>query len=620
MKTLISLLMPLISCAALFAQDKMVMPTSITHVTVYNSGAQVLRVGQLDIPKGKSTIRIIGLTPDLDPKSIQLRANDGVSILSIAHEWNTSSKAVNDHSMDSLQARIKSLDRQSQLLSMRQGVLNKKMKLLEANEALGGTTVGVDIIHLEKALYLYDSVYMSTSMETLNIGSQLDSIRQERAILEKKISEIRGTPLVSKSEIELLVQADHPATLKIDLSYIVKHAGWIPRYDIRADAISQPIIVAYKAEVHQQTGEVWKDVILAFSNASPYARQTAPTLEPWKLTTLSKTTFKRIGTADNIYGPRVITGRVVDESGEALIFANVSIPGHLIGVQTDLNGDFTIVVPQEASMLNVSYTGYESQNLPITQSDMNVVLKTGALLETAVVVGSRSNATDYYIDGIRVNNMPVQTDQLTVVVKNQVSVSFELDHPVTVLSDGKNTSHEMQTYEIDADYHYELVPKVDQSAYLVATLTEWEQYHLIEGMANLYFKNTFIGKTLLDPQSLSDTLEISLGRDPDVMVEREVGEVYSKKSFLASSSVIDKTYTITLRNKKSDPVQVRVIDQVPVSVNDAVTVTVGELSGGKHEPLTGMVQWDKSIAPTSSEQLRLGYTVKFPAKEKVFLD
>lgn len=620
MKTLFSLLILISLCAALPAQEKKIMPTSITHVTVYNSGAQVLRTGQMDIPKGKTIISIIGLTPDLDPKSIQVRANEGVSIQSVAHEWNTSFKAVNNQTMDSLQSVIINLDQESQYLLMRNEVLDKKLKLLEANEELSGTTVGLDVRQLEKALHLYDSVYMSSKTEALLISRQLDSIRTKRGVIERRINEIRGTPLVSKSEIELLVQASDPTRIKIDLSYVVKHAGWIPRYDIRANDILEPIVIVYKAEVHQQTGEIWEDVTMAFSNASPYARQAAPSLEPWKLTTLSKTRFRRIGSADFAYGTRIVSGRVVDETGEPLIFANVSVPGHLIGVQTDLNGDFTIIVPIDAALLNVSYTGYEAQNIPITQSNLNVVLKSGLLLESAVITGSRSNVSNYYIDGVSVINAPSRSDQLTVVVKNQISVAFELDHPVTVLSDGKNTSHEMQTYDIDSDYHYEMVPKADPGAYLVATLTEWEQYHLIEGMANLYFKNTFIGKTLLDPQSLSDTLEISLGRDPEVLVERDVEESYSKKSFLGSNSIIDKTYKIKLRNKKSDPIQVHVIDQVPVSVNDAITVTVAELSGGKHDLLTGMVQWVVDLAPTSTQEIQLGYSVKYPAKENVFLD
>jgi hypothetical protein len=65
-----------------------------------------------------------------------------------------------------------------------------------------------------------------------------------------------------------------------------------------------------------------------------------------------------------------------------------------------------------------------------------------------------------------------------------------------------------------ADYHYETTPKIDYGAYLIATLANWEKYHLIEGQANLYFNNTYIGKTILDPVNLSDTLEISLAAIP----------------------------------------------------------------------------------------------------------
>jgi hypothetical protein len=620
MKTFLSVLIMHLSVAALCAQAKQEMPTTITHVTVFNSGAQVKRTGQLDINKGKTSIRIIGLTPDLDPKSIQVRANEEVSILAVAHEWNTSSKANNSQAMDSLQSVLKSIDQHTRYLMMRRDVLARKVKLLDANETLGSATASVNIHQLEEALLLYDSVHMEANAENLRITRQLDSMQMLQKAIDIQLYGIRGTPMVSKSEIELLVHTEVATTIRIDLSYIVKHAGWIPRYDIRANDITQPIVIVYKAEVYQHTGEVWKDVKLSFSNASPYARQAAPTLEPWRLTTMAKTTFRRIGIAEYTYGIRNITGRVVDESGEPLIYANVQVPGHLIGIQTDLNGDFTIVVPQDVRMLNVSYTGYDSQTIPITETDLHVVMKSGLLLETATIAGSRKNVANYYIDGINVRNGPAPRDQLTVVVKNQVSVAFELDYLATVLSDGKSTSHEMQTYEIEAGYYYETVPKADPGAYLVATLTQWEKYHLLEGMANLYFKNTYIGKTLLDPQSMSDTLEISLGRDPEVLVEREQAEVHTRKTFLGANATVDKTYTIRLRNKKSAPVQVRVIDQIPLSVNDAVTITVGELTGGKHELLSGRVQWNLNLAPTSGQEIRLGYTVKFPAKERVFLD
>ena len=620
MRALLTIVIVHVGCLLGTAQEKRELSTRITEVTVFNSGAQVHRKGTLTVGPGKTIIQINGITPDLDPKSIQVRASEPVSILTVAHEWNTSPTAFNNSKLDSLQGVLNSLERHLQYLTMRQDVLNKKMGLLSANERLAGETASVNMDQLEEALVLFESVYMKSSQESLEIKHQIDSIHLLQSSIFQKMSEIRGTPLVSKSEIEVLVQSEQSTPVEIDLSYIVKNAGWTPRYDIRANDISQPIALVYKAEVRQQTGEKWENVSLGFSNASPYARQSAPELEPWRLTTLSKTTFRRIGTADLTYGTRVVYGRVIDENGEPLIYANVSIPGRAINVQTDLNGDFTIITPSDASMLNISYTGYETQNIAIAGEYMNVQMKSGVLLESVQVVGRRKNATNYYIDGIQVQNTALPQDQLTVVVKNQVSVSFQLDYPVTVLSDGKNVSYEMQTYTIDAQYHYEVVPKVDPGAYLVATLTDWEQYHLMEGQANLYFKNTFIGRTLLDPLSLNDTLEIALGRDPDMLTERKTEEVISKKSLLGGSTLINKTYKITLRNTKSTAVHLQVLDQVPVSVNDAVVINVKEWSGGQYEPLTGMVKWELELAPASSQTLRLAYEVKHPSKEKVILD
>jgi hypothetical protein len=87
-----------------------------------------------------------------------------------------------------------------------------------------------------------------------------------------------------------------------------------------------------------------KNVKLTFSNSSPYARQTAPELKTWKLTTLANTTFKRIGPSELSFGTRIVTGRVMDVNGEPLIFANVKVGGHSLGTQTDSNGDFSILL------------------------------------------------------------------------------------------------------------------------------------------------------------------------------------------------------------------------------------------------------------------------------------
>lgn len=621
MKTTTTLLIVQFIFTFLQAQESRELQTEITDVTVFGMGAQIHRIGNVDVPEGKTKIKITGLTPDLDPKSIQVKANDEVTILSVSHEWNTSSAANSTKALDSLNQIFIRLDKVAGQLKMRQGILDQKLQLLTQNGNLRSETSGVTAAQLQSALTLFEATWMSANQEKIKIAYQLDSLEKLKVSTTRQIGAIRGTPLVSKSEIEILIITDHSTNAQIEVSYIVRNAGWIPKYDIRAKDVSQPIVVMYKAEVHQQTGEVWKNVKLSLSNASPYARQTAPELQTWKLTTLANTTFRRIGPAELAYGTNMVTGRVLDEeTGEPLIFANVTVSGHSLGTQTDLDGNFSIMLPQGSNSLIVSYTGFETKNVPVTQQHLDIYLKVGMMLETAVVAGSRSNTFNYSLNGGRVSSMPKAPEQLTVIIENQVSVEFELKNRTTILSDGKNSSLEVQAYEVPAEYHYETAPKADPGAYLIATLTNWEKYHLIEGQANLYFKNTYIGKTILDPLNLSDTLEISLGRDPEILVERIKEDEFTKKTFLGTNTIIEKNFRLTFRNKKQYPIRIQVFDQVPVSVNDAVDVTVTGLTGGIQDEPSGIIKWDFSIDPTSNKELRMSYAVKYPSKERVVLE
>ena len=61
---------------------------------------------------------------------------------------------------------------------------------------------------------------------------------------------------------------------------------------------------------------------------------------------------------------RIITGSVIDESGEALIGVSVLVKGTTLGTVTDLDGNFTLEVPTGA-ILVVSYVGYKTQEIKV---------------------------------------------------------------------------------------------------------------------------------------------------------------------------------------------------------------------------------------------------------------
>ena len=84
----------------------------------------------------------------------------------------------------------------------------------------------------------------------------------------------------------------------------------------------------------------------------------------------------------------MISGKVVDESGEALIGATISVQGTTNGVVTDIDGSFSLEAAPNA-VLEISYTGYEQKTIPVDgQTNLNVTLAIDErVLDEVVVVG-----------------------------------------------------------------------------------------------------------------------------------------------------------------------------------------------------------------------------------------
>ena len=88
-------------------------------------------------------------------------------------------------------------------------------------------------------------------------------------------------------------------------------------------------------------------------------------------------------------GQRTITGKVTDQdTGEGIIGANVVVQNTTVGTVTDFDGSYSLTVPESATMLVFSYTGYNTVEVPLTsESVVNIVLGEGRLLDEFVLIG-----------------------------------------------------------------------------------------------------------------------------------------------------------------------------------------------------------------------------------------
>lgn len=94
------------------------------------------------------------------------------------------------------------------------------------------------------------------------------------------------------------------------------------------------------------------------------------------------------GTA-GLLAQRTISGRVTDTNNEALIGTSVLVKGTSSGTVSDIDGSYSVSVPAGATTLVFSYTGYKTQEVVLTASNVvDVSMEVDAVsLETAVVVG-----------------------------------------------------------------------------------------------------------------------------------------------------------------------------------------------------------------------------------------
>ena len=93
-----------------------------------------------------------------------------------------------------------------------------------------------------------------------------------------------------------------------------------------------------------------------------------------------------------------VTGHVADELGEDLIGATIMEKGTTNGTSADIDGNFTISVPANATLV-VSYVGYDPMDVAVNgQTHLNIIMKQNAtLLAETVVIGygsvKKSDAT-----------------------------------------------------------------------------------------------------------------------------------------------------------------------------------------------------------------------------------
>ncbi len=104
---------------------------------------------------------------------------------------------------------------------------------------------------------------------------------------------------------------------------------------------------------------------------------------------------------------RVVSGTVTDDSGTPVSYANVYVKGTTIGTTTDLDGNYSLKVPEGASALMVNYVGFKEREIDISDggTSFNVNMSEGTELDEVVVTGTRGKPRTVIGSAVPIDNI-----------------------------------------------------------------------------------------------------------------------------------------------------------------------------------------------------------------------
>ena len=567
---------------------------SINKVTVFTNGAQVERSKSVILVPGEQVVTFTGFSPYMDKKSLQVKAKGHLTILGVSERTAHPDSAAQVKRLRAAEDDVKAVERRIQQTKDEQEMLTAQLELVKTNCSVAGRTVATPLANIKE------------------LNAYLQKLNDELKRKQDTCDSIAKLKLKNITEIDVKLEAKQAGRADFDITYYVKNAGWFPSYDIRSNSIKEPLQLSYKANIYQNTREEWKNVPVTLSSANPNRSNIAPQLKTyWLDYGLSAPTYSFDSDGSTV------SGKIVDaEDGSPI---------------------YSITLPQDHRQLSFAYIGYQTQTRTATPgSTLNIRMKEDEQrLDEVTVVGYGTSKKGRKSKGEVLKakeSIPMmadlaveeEMDESEVISVNQQQAQFgyefDIKQLLTLPDGGKTTTTEIARHQLPAIYEYRGIPKIDKESFLVADAIDWQKLNLMEGEANVYFDNSFVGKSILDPNVSSDTLHFSMGRDQSICVQRIKVSESSTRRFFGSNQEQTMKWRISVKNNRQESVNITVFDQAPISRNTSIEVSMEELSDGQFDKQTGIIKWPLQLQPGEQRDLILQYKVKYPKNRRLNIE
>ncbi len=550
-----------ISCTQIKAQDTAKADASITNATVYfGYGAELTHEAKAKISATTKFIVISQLSTQIDVNSLQVSCPEDVALLSQRFSvfYPTvpviaKSKEV-ERWEDSIELLQKDIARIDNNIAIDKEILSRTGALIESALSSNGNKAVVSAEVL-RLVEFYNTKIERSKTNIFNYQQTIKEQNKKVELLRKKIAEAskQATPPKEKPYGQLILQVMSTKNAEIPVS--------LSYYTYNAGWT--PV---YDIRVNSKTNKVklvYKASLMQTTGID------------WKKTKLTLSTgTPNFGVAAPILSPW---------------YLQLYVPG----IYTELQ--------RRAAVGNEMRNRVQSYKEDKSLQEV-IVSGAGAFEQKKLL-----NET---VD-------PSTLQQFTTLNEGQLNTNFEIDLPYDIASDGQLHNVSIKDEEISSVLKNYAVPRADKEAYLLAEVANWQTLDLLPGDANIIMDNTYIGKSIIDPNTTADTLNLPLGKDKRIAVKRSLVKEQSSLKTSGKESKQTFTYEIIVKNNKLTDVNLLLKDQYPLSTIKEVEVKLDDDGAAMVNTETGVLTWKLDLKPGESKKVRFSYTVKFPKDKKI---
>jgi len=645
--------------------------SKITKVVLYDNRAIVHRTASHSVSKGVHTLTLPSLPSTINPDSLRLDVPNGTLLRMDTRIVNTEEYPLKE--LEDIITQMEAVQTEIVSIQHRRGLFQEELSTLQrlTPASLNQQDYQDNIAQYSMTLWKQNWQFIRNQIQRAQ--SELQSIDLELASKHSALQKLQqqaapflqGNLSQTSLELVVVVESNTSKKLQLDLQYTIQGAGWRPTYDVHYDSQTDQARIESAALVFQSSGEHWQDVQLEFATANQQVYRSLPNMFTWTLgekneyipkarpashrqtpplypafsATTSNSELETLAKREAYMAKRDYLAQLSSTLG------SIAPPASTISVKQSADSLYRAGGLSTSGAVGSAY-GY-AESVVVADEEMDYAMAYEPMMEESVQSRSvalagmaarkssrapssqRMDKAESYTTAsiplaLEASNLyaPVSATNTTfnVATTQAMNLRWEAPGKFAIPSDGQQHRIPIQGNTFQAESFYETTPSLEELAYLKATITNGNPQAILQGGTNIFLNGHFTVQSSLQTTAVGGILELPLGADENIRIKRNITPMQRKEGLIKQQEITDYTVKIEIANYKKKDIAIRVLDQLPITQNDEITIAYLKVSHlyKQDQNSQGILYWDLVIPAGQTETIELQYAITRPKNWKLW--